>query len=160
MPRDEDSQLSQLLRVWARSLNRFEATTDFLRRDFDPRETTSFLEDYERLLGLPDCGDLPESTAERRAAVLEKFTRVGSLAKQDLIDAAAILGFTITIDDQLAAPDEHYFDVVLLSLEVQWFRVGESRAGDSLGSFGDTQLRCLLDTRKPAHLNYRLTVPT
>lgn len=168
LPISSDSELAKVLRVTARAIDRIEQLADFVARDIDPRVTTTFLEDWERVLGLPDCGSLPDSTADRRAEVLEKYTRVGSLTKADLIDAAAVLGFSITIDEHFPyAPDSdgsplgdaHVFDVVLPALEVSYFRVGESRTGDSLGSFGDARLTCLLDHRKPAHLNYRLTVP-
>lgn len=163
-----DSELANVLRVSARSLDRLEELAEFLLQDLDPRVTTNFLEDWERVLGLPECGSLAGTTAERRAEVLEKFTRQGTLTKADLIAAAAVLGFTITITEHRPYPpasdgsplgDAHIFDVVLPALDVTYFRASESRSGDSLGSFGDDRLTCLLDGRKPAHLNYRLTVP-
>lgn len=168
LPKSIDSELAKILRVAARGIDRLETLAEFVSTDSDPRVTTAFLEDWERNLGLPDCGELEETTSERRQAVVEKFTRLGSLRGSDLIAAAALLGFTITIEEHFPYPpisdgspigDAHVFDVVLPSLEVNHFRVGESRTGDSLGSFGDSRLTCLLDARKPAHLNYRLTVP-
>lgn len=160
LPQSTDSEIAKVLRVFARSFERLETLADFVVADLDPRSTTKFLEDWERVLGLPDCGSLPATTAERRAEVLEKYTRRGDLTKQSLIDAAAVLGFDISITEYVSPHvDAHIFDVVLASLEVTYFRVGESRTGDSLGSFGDPRLICLLDHRKPAHLNYRLTVP-
>lgn len=168
LPQAADSELANLLRVSARSIDRLEALAEFVVEDLDPRVTTSFLEDWERLLALPDCGTLPEETADRRAEVLEKHTREGTLFSGDLIAAAALLGFTITIteffpfpprDEPFPDTDAHMFDVDLPSLTITYFRVGESRSGDSLGAFGDARLTCLLDTRKPAHLNYRLTTP-
>lgn len=168
LPQGIESNLATLLRVSARAIDRLEELAEFVARDFDPRETTAFLEDWERVLGLPECGSLAGSTAERRAEVLEKYTRQGTLRGADLIAAAALLGFTITIDEHFPyAPssdgsplgDAHIFDVILPALDVTYFRASESRSGDSLGSFGDARLTCLLDGRKPAHLNYRLTVP-
>lgn len=168
LPDGFESNIARILSVTARSLDRLEELAEFVARDLDPRETTLFLEDWERVLGLPDCGSLPATTAERRAEVLEKFTRQGTLRGDDLVAAAAVLGFTIEIEEHFPYPpssdgsplgDAHIFDVVLPSLEVTYFRASESRSGDSLGSFGDARLICLLDHRKPAHLNYRLTVP-
>jgi len=163
--KDSASNLAALLGVTADSLERLEELAEFVAEDLDPRVTTLFLEDWERVLGLPECGGLAETTAERRAAVVEKATRVGSLAAGDLMSAAAVLGFTITLRefrpfapdlDGSPVADAHTFEVVLPELEVAYFRVGESRSGDSLGSFGDARLVCLLDARKPAHTNYRL----
>lgn len=168
LPPGFESNLANVLRVSAKALDRLEELADFVATDFDPRGTTVFLEDWERVLGLPECGSLAATTGERRAEVLEKYTRQGTLRGDDLIAAAAILGFTITITEHFPYPprsepvplgDAHIFDVVLPSLEVTYFRASESRSGDSLGSFGDARLTCLLDGRKPAHLNYRLTVP-
>lgn len=168
LPIGGQSELANVLRVTARAHDRLEALAEFLLTDFDPRVTTLFLEDWERVLGLPDCGSLADTTAERRAVVLEKYTRVGSLTKADLIAAAAVLGFAITITEHRPYPpasdgsptgDAHIFDVVLPGLEINYFRASESRSGDSLGSFGSPQLTCLLDHRKPAHLNYRYTGP-
>lgn len=168
LPLGFDSELAKVLRVTARAHDRLEELAEFVATDFDPRSTTAFLEDWERVLGLPECGSLAGTTNERRAEVLEKYTRQGTLTKADLIAAAALLGFTITIEEHRPYPpasdgsptgDAHIFDVVLPALDVTYFRASESRSGDSLGSFGDARLICLLDHRKPAHLNYRLTVP-
>ena len=168
LPQAADSELATLLRVSAKAIDRLEELAEFVELDLDPRTTTLFLEDWERVLDLPDCGELADTTAGRRAAVVEKYTREGTLTPSDLIAAAAVLGFAITISEHWPyAPrsdgspltDAHIFDVDLPSLDVTYFRVGESRSGDSLGAFGDPQLVCLLDSRKPAHLNYRLTTP-
>lgn len=168
LPIGGDSEIAKVLRVTARAHDRLEELAEFLLVDFDPRVTTAFLEDWERVLGLPDCGELGATTAERRAVVLEKYTRQGTLTKADLIAAAALLGFAITITEHRPYPptsdgsplgDAHIFDVVLPGLEVNYFRASQSRSGDSLGSFGDARLTCLLDHRKPAHLNYRYTGP-
>jgi len=158
---DFESELAKVLRVTARSIDRLEQLAEFVVEDADPRVTTTFLEDWERLLGLPECGDLAESTAERRAAVVEKYTRAGDLTSASLIEAAATIGFEITIADGFANPDEHYFDVTVVgaALPITYFRASESRSGDSLGTFGDDRLTCLLDARKPAHVHYRLTLP-
>ena len=170
LPKSMDSEIGRVLRVTARSLTRLESLADFVASDYDPRETSGFLEDWERLLGLPECSSaLPPTTEGRRTTVLEKYTRRATLTLADLELAALQLGFPITIsENQPYGPgldgspvgDAHIFDVQVndSELPVSYFRAGESRAGDPLGSFGDERLICLLDTRKPAHLNYRLTV--
>ena len=154
-----ETELAKLLRTHARAVDRLEALADLVRTDIDPRGTTTFLEDWERVLGLPDCGSLAGSQIARRDEVLEKYTREGDLTAQGLINAAAVLGFTITINEPLANPNEHVFEVALPGLGIQFFRVGESRTGESLGSFGDARLTCLLNARKPAHLNFNYIPP-
>lgn len=168
LPQGVDSNLANVLRVSARSIDRLEELAEFVASDFDPRQTTSFAADWERVLGLPECGTLAGTMSERRAEVLEKYTRQGTLRGDDLIAAAATLGFTITIHEHWPYPprsealplgDAHVFHVIVPALSVKFFRASESKSGDSLGSFGDARLLCLLDGRKPAHLNYGLTVP-
>ena len=170
LPTSDDSEIGRVLRVTARSIARLEALADFVAEDFDPRITTGFLEDWERVLGLPECStSLAPTTEGRRTEVLEKYTRTASLSLADLSAACLELGFPVAItENQPYAPgsdgspigDAHIFDVQITggSLPVMYFRAGESRSGDPLGSFGDERLICLLNARKPAHLNYRLTV--
>ena len=163
----EDSRIRAILRVWARMLERPEALADFIVRELDPRVTSLFLEDHERELGLPECSEtLAGTSEERRLAVVEKKTRSGDLTLAGLEAAAQVLGFDVTITEHFPyAPssdgsplaDAHIFDVLNNGeLPVTYFRVGQSRTGESLGSFGDERLICLLESRKPAHLNYRL----
>ena len=170
LPNSTDSEIGRVLRVTARSLARLEALADFVAEDFDPRITTGFLEDWERVLGLPECSNtLAPTTEGRRTEVLEKYTRTATLSLADLSAACLELGFPVTItENQPYAPgsdgsptaDAHIFDVQVTggSLPISYFRAGESRSGDSLGAYGDERLVCLLNARKPAHLNYRLTV--
>ena len=161
LPRGMDSEVSKLLRVTAKSLARLEWLAEFLAVDFDPRSTSAFLEDWERVLGLPECGasSAALTSAERRELVLEKFTRRSNLTADELEAACADLGFPVTITENPGGTTAHTFNVqVTGGLPVTFFRVGESRVGESLGSFGDARLICLLDKRKPAFLNYGLTV--
>lgn len=158
---DIDSAIAELLEVPALGLERLEALAAQIVEELDPRTTTALLATWEESLALPECStNAPTDTNDRRAAVVEKHYRIGNLRKQTLIDAAAQIGFPITIVTYVSPdPDAFVFDAqVQGGLPVTYFRVEESSAGDSLGSFGDPRLRCLLDTRKPAHMNYRLTV--
>ena len=160
LPRARSSEIAKLLRVTARTLSRLEGLADEIAVDFDPRSTTTFLEDWERVLGLPECSDVAAgTTAERREQVLEKYTRRSNLTASELADACDALGFPVTIDENPTGTTAHTFNVqVTGGLQVNYFRVGESSVGEPLGSFGDERLRCLIDKRKPAFLNYGLTV--
>ena len=160
LPRGRSSEIAKILRVTARMLARLEAAADHVAEDFDPRSTNAFLEDWERVLGLPECADVAlGTTAERREQVLEKYTRRSSLTAAELVAACAALGFPVTVDENPTGTTAHTFNLAVSGgLPVTYFRTGESRVGDFLGSFGSGRLRCLIDKRKPAFLNYGLTV--
>lgn len=159
LPSDTESELAKLLGITAGQLASIEGLAIVILAQLDPRTPGIFLEDFERNLGIPDCGELAPSTAERVAVVVEKYTRQGDLSPTSLIEACALLGYTVTIVENPTVPTLHEFEVQVAGpLPVSFFRAGVSRTGDSLGSFGDAALLCVLDKRKPAHASYRLVV--
>jgi len=159
LPTRRDSELAKLLGVTAAQLAGVQALAVEILAQLDPRAPGIFLEDFERNLGIPDCGELAPTTAERVAVVVEKYTRRGDLSVSSLVEACALLGYAVTINENPTVPTDFEFEVEIVGpLPVTYFRAGVSRAGDSLGSFGDAALLCVLDKRKPAHSNYRLVV--
>ena len=89
---------------------------DLLIREMDITKTDELLTDYETMVGIPDeCTDINTmSQVERRAAVLERLSRVGSLSKEFYERIGDVIGFDITVED--ANP----------------FLTGYSRVGDAL----------------------------
>ena len=68
-----------------------------LLREADPRITSELLEDWERLLGLPDeCSPEGQTPDQRRTQVTQKYTNVGGLSKEFYEFTAAQLGFSTT----------------------------------------------------------------
>jgi uncharacterized protein YmfQ (DUF2313 family) len=73
---------------------------DLLERESDPRATVELLPDWERNFGLPDpCYTTPQTVAARQAALVQRMTLLGSQSRQWFIDAAAQLGYGITITE-------------------------------------------------------------
>jgi uncharacterized protein YmfQ (DUF2313 family) len=73
---------------------------DLLERESDPRLTIELLPDWERNWGLPDpCYTAPQSITERQAALVYKMTTLGGQSAQFLIDAAAHIGYSISISE-------------------------------------------------------------
>jgi uncharacterized protein YmfQ (DUF2313 family) len=89
----------KVLRALATEHAEIQARADQLLLESDPRTTTEMIGDWEEALGLPPIESLdPQPTLdERRAAAAAKYAAVGGAAMQGLIDAAAALGFVITI---------------------------------------------------------------
>lgn len=165
-PRDADATLTQLLAALAEEFARVDLRAENLLDEADPRTTAEMLSDWERVAGLPDpCVTAAQSTQERRAALVAKFTNLGGQSRQFYIDLAASLGYTITITEfhqfrvgESAVGDALYGDDWVFAWRanapattIREFRVGESTVGDPLRSWGDELLECALNRLKPAH---------
>lgn len=165
-PREPQADLTDLMDGLAAEYCRLDArTTDFLN-EMDPRNTTELVEDWERLLGLPDeCTGEQTSLASRRAEIVAKLTAQGSLNPQFYIDFAARLGYTITIyeyrqfqagrsvagDPVSNGPWVHVWQVNAEDSVAQRFSAGQNFAGDPLAVYADAVLECAITKRKPAH---------
>ena len=99
--RDADGIASRILaglaRVWARLHNRALALAD----EADPGTARELLPDWEENLGLPDecTKDTATTLQERRAAVVEKYTRKGNQSVARFYQIAAELGYTVRIQE-------------------------------------------------------------
>lgn len=141
-----------------------------LFEEVDPSTTFELLEDWERLLGLPDECDLvgSQSLQDRRTRVIQVLTTRGGQNEQFYKDLAANFGFDVDIisvqdqppflagsskaGDRLTNGDWAYTFVVEAPAEfLTYFRAGQSTAGDRLVDIGNDTLKCLMEKHKPAH---------
>jgi uncharacterized protein YmfQ (DUF2313 family) len=117
--RSEASNTSRLLLGLAHELACLRSRALVLLAEADPRTTSEMLPDWERNLGLPDlCAGGDGSVQDRQRDVLARFTENGPPTPDYLVAFAAALGFRITIT------------------ELDTFRAGWSRAGESLDNIG------------------------
>lgn len=98
--RSFDSRLYRFLLACAGELARVDSASHFLVDEIHPLTCVAALEDWERVLGLPDqCLPTGDSLQERRAAVLARLRDQG---RQDLAywyDLAETLGYEIVIEE-------------------------------------------------------------
>lgn len=115
-PRDPGTTLHDLLDGMSVELARVDGRASGLPQEANPASSAEMLSDWERVAGLPDkcAGTLEETLQGRRSALLAKLTSTGGQSTEYFIQIAASLGYTVTIE--VFRP----------------FRVGRSRAGDSL----------------------------
>lgn len=131
--RDLSTVLSRVLEAMAEALARVHARAQQLRSEGDPRTTTEALEDWERVMGLPDpCAGPSPTVDQRRAQVLARFRQAGGPSAEAIIAFAADLGVTITV-----AP-------------IGPFRVGRSHMGNHLG---EIEMNYALEVIAPAPPN-------
>lgn len=166
---DEGSVLYQLLYAIAVEITRVETRVLDLLNEADPNTTYELIEEWEKMLGLPDdCTGTPVSLEQRRQLIIAKLTQRQSLTKQYFIDLANSLGYEITVDDfeefspfraGISRAGERLFSlgwvyVFALNLPLDNyipFRAGTHSAGERLVEFGDDVLECLVNENKPAH---------
>jgi uncharacterized protein YmfQ (DUF2313 family) len=98
---ESDSWISKLMLAIGDELARIEARGEDLLEEADPRTATETLDDWERVLGLPDDAILtiPTTDAERRLAITQKLVKAGGQDRNYFIALAAACGYTVTIDD-------------------------------------------------------------
>ena len=95
--RDEDGDLNSFLRALARRLSQTEFDAENLLPEMRPETTFMLLEEWEKYLELPECGQLSGTVDNRRRAVVEKYHRKGGLSPWQIEAVAAALGFTIRV---------------------------------------------------------------
>jgi uncharacterized protein YmfQ (DUF2313 family) len=98
--RSPDAALTRALAAVAEELARVDASARLLRRETNPASTVNALEDWERVLGLPD-GCLPAGSTlqERRDAVLARLRDAGRQDMAYWYALAETLGYDVTIEE-------------------------------------------------------------
>ncbi|MDL2306617.1 DUF2313 domain-containing protein [Desulfovibrio sp. OttesenSCG-928-C06] len=164
------SVLTLTLESAAQEMTRVDESAHLLLRETNPTTAIDALEDYERVLGLPDsCLPSGDTLQERRMAVLLKLADTGRQDKSYWYEMAANLGYSIDIEHnapfvcgesdcgntvERLGPEEirYWWIVVVHGPRVIYFRCGESACGDSLGEYQiATDLECLMQRDKEAH---------
>jgi len=109
---------NQYLRALAEEFCRVEQRVLDMLFEADPRQTLELLEDWQRLLGLPDsCTFETLDLNELREQIVQKLTNVGGLSANFYEFIGEQLGHDITVEDYLN------------------FRAGFSKAGDPLTNY-------------------------
>lgn len=165
--REAGSKLYQLMEALGVELSRVDSRAKELLAESDPRTTTELIEDWERLVGIPDdCQtEVSASLAERRADVVRKLTNGGGATPAFFVALAAYLGYDVEVQDTYPfrcgkgrCGDPIYgiewafwFQVITANFDTQIFRAGAGRCGDRLRVIRNDLLECVISKAKPAH---------
>ena len=164
-PKEAGTFFYKLAQALADEAYRVSARAKNLLEERDPRTAFEALEDFERMVGLPDeCSVADMSVQERREAVIARMTLQGSLSVPFYIDLGGNLGFTVTIrsfrqfragraraGDPVSNGNWIYTWQVLGPSDVsRYFRAGLGVAGDPLRVVGNRLLECTITKNKPA----------
>lgn len=164
-PKESGTQTYKAAEALAQELQRIDSRVADLLAESDPRTTLELLEDWERVVGIPDeCSGVGSTIQARRNEVLARLTGGGSLSRQFYIDFAESLGFAIEIiefppfvagsnaGDLLSNLDGWRFTWQVQAPEdtVIYFSAGQSSAGEPLATWGNDVLECSIRKRAPA----------
>lgn len=143
---DDASFVLRSLYVKAQGLESAKENAAFLLQEMRPETALFTLHDWEKLCGLKPSADDPIQT--RRARVVQKLNERGGMSRAYYTDLAALLGYTIEIDELVPfmagigrAGDRVFETDVLMMWRVRvidsgakyvWFRTNESAAGERL----------------------------
>jgi len=134
-------------------------------RGINPFLAREWIEDYERVYGLPDACALPGRTyAERLAALAIAVQERRGISRAYYIRLAQLMGYAIAITEykpftagsrageSLTNGDWQYaWCVQAPAVTVRRFAAGRSLAGEALAEWGDEYLECVMRRLKPAH---------
>jgi len=96
---DSDRNLGKLLIGLGQELYRLEVAIELLSNEFDIRQTTQLIREWETSVGIPDsCFTIDEDLQQRRDNVLVKIQDLGVRTTQDFVDVAALFGATVQIE--------------------------------------------------------------
>lgn len=159
--------MTRLLAGLSEEFARIDGRVRDLIRESDPRTTVEMLTDWERAFALPDnCSNVLAPTLQgRRDDVLSKLIGIGGQSRAYYIAVAARLGYTIGIDEFVPfRVGRSRVGSAIYSQDWTWvwqvngpavtvtdFRVGSSRMGERLRTWGNSALECRLNQIKPAH---------
>ena len=125
-----------------------------------------WIEDWERVYGLPDeCSRIDQLYQERLQLLAIAFMERGGISISWIKRYAQLSGYEVSVNeyqqfragisragDALTNGDWLYaFRVVAQGEQPLPFRAGQSQAGDPLRLWGDSILNCVIQQRKPAH---------
>lgn len=168
----EDSALKKLMTAMSKEFARIDDRAVALGEECDPRTASETIEDWERVLDLPDqCIADPDSLTveQRRNAIVQKIIGRGGQSLTYFVEVAALLGYDITAanytpftagsdaGDDLTNDDWVFWFNVNAASTATYFVAGGNSAGDPLVDYGEGVLECLINKIKPAHTNVLFT---
>ena len=148
-------------------LDQVQAGAQVLLKEMFPDTCFGLLEDWERLLGLPDpCTGQPGTVAQRIEAVTAKWGEKRKISAAYLVSVAERLGFTATIENyamrrygqavlggDYIGPDwARTITVKAPAVAVKYRTYGAAVYGEPYSTWGFSALECAIMRLRPAHV--------
>lgn len=108
-----DKNFFKLLEGYAKEFVRMECAMVEVQSQQNPENTTIFIEEWEKSLGIPDdCFDVNGTIEERRLNIVVKFALMNIQTRPDFISLAATYGFEIEISNLAVNTFTYTFPIV------------------------------------------------
>lgn len=164
-----DDLFGQLIYAIATEFTRASDKMVELENETFPLNATQLLPEWERVMDLPDSSmaGIPQSTAERRAAVATKLSTLTEPTTDFFASLAASFGYAVEVIEYFparvgrarvgdrinASGNEFLWSVKIPGDYTQSRRaiVGDSFIGDRIATWGQGSLEALISQYKPAH---------
>lgn len=164
-----DGLFGELIYAIAAEFTRISDQICILENEAFPLNTSQLLVAWERVLGLPDeaTAGIPQSTAERRAAMATKLSTIATATPQFFVQLASDFGYAIEvieyfparvgrarIGDRVNPGGSEFTWAVSIPGEYTQSRraiVGDTFIGDRIATWGQGSLEALIRQYKPAH---------
>ncbi|SBW12027.1 conserved hypothetical protein [uncultured Alphaproteobacteria bacterium] len=165
-PRHPEAVLTQMLTGVAQFLARVDADATAFVDEMDPRTTTAWITDWERITALPDlCSGEAGTLSERRDQVVARLIASGGQSIPYFVSVAAALGYAITVEEHVTLTCVDPCDGCLNPWP--WPRTWtvhapaetirempcDGASDEPLRIWGNHPLECTLSRWKPAHTN-------
>lgn len=172
--RDPDATLTRLLQGWAEEFARLDGRVDLLFEEADPRTAAQLMDDWERVLGLPDpCTAASTTLGARQLIAWRKLAYQAGQTPAFYVALAASVGMDVEIHEFDPDVDDHDASLTPLITDGKWrfvwrvhvlnatdytaFRVGTSAVGERLIEGGSIDLECMIRAAAPAHTHVIFT---
>lgn len=164
-PKEPGSETAALCEGIAQEMARADARATRLIEESDPRTTNELLTDWERVCGLPTAcmSGISQTIDQRRGSLVARLTDIGGQRPVDYINAAALVGYTITITEFRPFTFQSPFNYPLYGTAWAWaWQVNapattrtwfnfQSSFCDPLSAWGNELLECIIKAKAPAH---------
>ena len=160
-----DSNFRAYLSIFAPEMATYEQTMLEVAREIDINESTVYLSNWEKAMGIPDdCFPGTGTLEERRLHVIIKLACMNVSTEEDLIELAAKLGKTITIEP-IAPKFFPPYDIPMIPIGLPQARFKWIVRGDDIApafppypiphflETGDVILNCVILKVKPAYID-------
>lgn len=160
-----NSNLRKFLNGFSVEIQRYQGETQSLAEDYIPNRTSSFIDEWERIVGIPDdCftkdgvepGD-SSSDEGRRRDIIVKLGYMNIQTQQDYIDLAAQFGVSITINNSTGGFNQFNWEINFSGAGTSGWDYPWTPPDEIVweNAFVDL-LICIFNKQRPAHtlLNY------
>lgn len=165
--KDPGSNMARLLDGLAALYLAAEIRLVDLCAQWDPRQASSMLTDWERLLGLPDaCAPLDQELPDRQKTAFARLTETGGQSRAYFLDLASRLGepnctitefrplhCNATCNDAIYSEADAFVWRVHIprpALNARWATCN-SGCSTALQTYEPSLIECVMGERKPAH---------